>query len=267
MPTYAVGDIQGCLEPLKCLLQSVEFDPQQDQLWSAGDVVNRGPQSLQTLRFLYDMRESLRLVLGNHDLHLLAIAEGIRPPHRSDTFEEILQAPDRDQLLDWLRHQPLVFKQAQWLMVHAGIPHNWSTEQTLARAAEVEQMLRSDNYRDFLQDMYGNEPAKWNDVLTGTIRARVITNYLTRMRFCAADGTLDLNSKAITPPGPEFLPWFEHGNKIEIKEHILFGHWAALEGKVNQQNHYALDTGCVWGRQLSMLRLEDRQWFRCECGS
>ena len=143
MPTYAVGDIQGCLEPLKCLLQSVEFDPQQDQLWSAGDVVNRGPQSLQTLRFLYDMRESLRLVLGNHDLHLLAIAEGIRPPHRSDTFEEILQAPDRDQLLDWLRHQPLVFKQAQWLMVHAGIPHNWSTEQTLARAAEVEQMLRS----------------------------------------------------------------------------------------------------------------------------
>lgn len=267
MPTYAVGDIQGCLEPLKCLLQSVEFNPQQDQLWAAGDVVNRGPQSLQTLRFLYGIRDSVRLVLGNHDLHLLAVAEGIRPPHRSDTFEEIIAAPDRDQLLDWLRHQPLVFKQNDWLMVHAGIPPNWSTEQTLALAAEVEQILRSDDYRTFLQDMYGNEPASWNDDLTGTTRARVITNFLTRMRFCTAEGALELNSKATTSPGVEFLPWFEHSNKVKIKEHILFGHWAALEGKVSQQNLYPLDTGCVWGRQLSMLRLEDRQWFRCECDS
>ena len=152
-------------------------------------------------------------------------------------------------------------------MVHAGIPPIWSTEQTLARAAEVEQLLQSDNYRDFLRDMYGNEPARWSEELTGTIRARVITNYLTRMRFCTADGTLELNSKATRSPGVEFLPWFEQSGKVKIKESILFGHWAALEGKVSQQNLYALDTGCVWGRQLSMLRLEDRQWFRCECGS
>ena len=267
MSTYAVGDIQGCFEPLKCLLQSVKFNPQKDKLWAAGDVVNRGPHSLQTLRFLYQIRDSVKLVLGNHDLHLLAVAEGIRRPNTSDTFVEIMQAPDRHQLLDWLRHQPLIFKQADWLMVHAGIPPNWSIQQSLDRAREVEQILQSDAYRSFLHDMYGNKPSQWSDDLTGTTRARMITNYFTRMRFCTADGTLHFDSKTAKSPGAKFLPWFEHEKKIKIKESILFGHWAALEGKVSQNNIYPLDTGCVWGRQLSMFRIDDHRWFRCQCDS
>lgn len=267
MATYAVGDIQGCLEPLKCLLDSVDFNPDRDRLWSAGDTVNRGPQSLQTLRFLYDIRGSVTVVLGNHDLHLLAVAEGVRPPHRSDTLTEILRAADRDTLLEWLRHRPLVHTENEWLMVHAGVPPNWTVRQTLDRAAEVESILRGGSYLDFLNDMYGNEPTVWSDELTGTTRARVITNYLTRMRFCTADGLLDLNSKALTSPGAEYLPWFEHNSQEQVSQQILFGHWAALEGNVSRQNIYPLDTGCVWGRQLSMLRLEDRRWFRCECDS
>lgn len=266
MATYAVGDIQGCLEPLQCLLASAGFNPKIDKLWCAGDIVNRGPQSLKTLRYLFQKRERITIVLGNHDLHLMAVAEGIRPPHRSDTFDEILNAPDRDELLLWLRQQALVHREGQWLMVHAGLPVQWSVEETIARAREIEQILRGDDYPLFLKAMYGNEPECWSDELSGMTRARVITNYLTRMRFCKADGTLDLNSKATeTLAGASYKPWFEHPRKSSESYKILFGHWAALEGKVDQQGIYPLDTGCVWGRQLSMLRLEDQQWFRCEC--
>lgn len=211
MTVYAVGDLQGCLEPLKCLLERVAFDPAKDRLWLVGDLVNRGPQSLETLRFLYAMREAVVSVLGNHDLHLLAVAHRSERLKKSDTLREILEAPDREALLDWLRRLPLLHydEQRQVTLVHAGIPPQWSLEKARLRAAEVEEALRDDQRLPlFLEGMYGNEPAKWDKKLHGIERLRVITNYFTRMRFCTEDGRLDLKSKEgstprrpATPPG------------------------------------------------------------------
>lgn len=266
MSTYAVGDIQGCLHPLKRLLEKVRFDPGRDTLWSVGDIVNRGPKCLKTLRFLYEMRHSLKLVLGNHDLHLLAVAAGTRPPSRSDTLGKILAAPDRDQLLDWLRHRPLVHAEHGFAMAHAGIPPMWSVEEALARSREVEAVLQGPNYRDFLADMYGNEPARWRDDLTGQPRLRLITNYFTRMRFCTAEGELDLTSKGPTPSsGMDVAPWFSHPGRKTRHDHLLFGHWASLEGQVTGENVIGLDTGCVWGGSLSLYCLETGEWTRCKC--
>lgn len=207
MAVYAVGDLQGCLDPLKCLLERVAFDPAKDRLWLVGDLVNRGPQSLETLRFLYAMRESVVSVLGNHDLHLLAVAHKSERLKKSDTLREILEAPDREPLLDWLRRLPLLHydEQRKVALVHAGIPPQWSLEKARLRAAEVEQALRDDQRLPlFLDGMYGNEPAKWDKKLHGIDRLRVITNYFTRMRFCTEDGKLDLKSKEgldTAPPG------------------------------------------------------------------
>lgn len=207
MAVYAVGDLQGCLDPLKCLLERVAFDPTKDRLWLVGDLVNRGPQSLETLRFLYAMRESVVSVLGNHDLHLLAVAHKSERLKKSDTLREILEAPDREPLLDWLRRLPLLHydEQRKVALVHAGIPPQWSLEKARLRAAEVEQALRDDQRLPlFLDGMYGNEPAKWDKKLHGIDRLRVITNYFTRMRFCTEDGKLDLKSKEgldTAPPG------------------------------------------------------------------
>lgn len=267
MSTYVVGDIQGCLQPLKCLLRKVRFDPAKDVLWSAGDVVNRGPKSLKTLRFLYNMRDSLVMVLGNHDLHLLGVAAGVRPPHRGDTFDKLLAAPDRDVLLHWLVQQPLIHHEHGYTLVHAGIPPQWSVAEAMSYAHEVEAVLRSPDCLAFFQAMYGNEPAVWSDDLTGMTRLRVITNYLTRMRFCTKKGVLDLTSKGATPDQPmkKVSAWFSHPGRKAANDKILFGHWAAIEGVTDSPNAIALDTGCVWGRQLSLYQLETGQWTQCEC--
>ena len=267
MSTYVVGDIQGCLQPLKCLLDRVEFDPQKDVLWCVGDLVNRGPKCLKTLRFLYGMRKSLVTVLGNHDLHLLAVAAGVRPMHRSDTLQKILDAPDREELLNWLLHQPLIHYQHGYTMVHAGIPPQWSVEEALARAWEVEEVLQSPGCTEFLRNMYGNEPAVWSDDLQGMERLRLITNYLTRMRYCTKKGKLDLISKGPSPNCGinKVAAWFSHAHRKTVNDKILFGHWASLEGKTDHPNAIGLDTGCVWGGALSLYELETGTWTRCDC--
>ncbi|MEM1113710.1 MAG: symmetrical bis(5'-nucleosyl)-tetraphosphatase [Pseudomonadota bacterium] len=268
MAVYAVGDLQGCLQPLKCLLRRVEFDPAVDRLWSVGDAVNRGPKSLKTLRFLYRMRSSLVMVLGNHDLHLLAVAYGVRAPSRSDTLDKILAAPDRDELLEWLRFRPLVHHEFGYTLVHAGIPPQWSLPEAMARAHEVEDVLRSEQCVDFLGHMYGNEPAQWSDSLTGMTRLRVITNYLTRMRYCSKSGMLDLESKGPEPNpclGSKVSAWFAHDKRKTANDPIIFGHWASLEGRTNSPLAVGLDTGCVWGGAMSLYNLETGEWTSCRC--
>jgi len=269
MTTYAVGDIQGCLEPLKCLLDKVDFKPEKDHLWLVGDLVNRGPQSLETLRFLFAMRDSLTCVLGNHDLHLLAVAHNIERMKKHDTFQDILAAPDRRDLLDWLRQQKLLHYDAQRdiAMVHAGIPPQWTLRKALRLAAEVEEVLQDDaRLLPFLDGMYGNEPACWSKDLHGVERLRVITNYLTRMRFCKADGTLDLKSKEgveTAPPG--YAPWFSYPQRKTHGQKIIFGHWAALEGNCQGAGLTALDTGCVWGGSMTLLNIDTGARHICQC--
>jgi bis(5'-nucleosyl)-tetraphosphatase (symmetrical) len=269
MSTYVVGDLQGCLQPLECLLQAVDFTPGQDVLWSAGDLVNRGPQSLQTLRFLYNMQQDLVVVLGNHDLHLLAIAAGMRKASHSDTLDEILDAPDREELLGWLAQQPLVHHQQGHTLVHAGIPPQWTLLQAISYAREVEATLRGPDRVEFLGNMYGNEPARWSEDLTGMTRLRVITNYLTRIRYCTSDGTLDLKNKGApgsTIQGEETVsPWFSHAGRKTAGNRILFGHWASLGGHTDTPGAIALDTGCVWDGALSLYHLESGRWTRCTC--
>lgn len=269
MTIYAVGDLQGCLDPLKCLLDRVAFDPARDRLWLVGDLVNRGPKSLETLRFLFAMRDSVTCVLGNHDLHLLAVAHNVERLKKSDTLREIIEAPDAGDLLDWLRRQKLVhYDEARDIaMVHAGIPPMWTLAKALKRAAEVEEALLDDARLPlFLEGMYGNDPACWDSDLHGITRLRVITNYFTRMRFCKADGTLDLKSKegADTAP-PGYRPWFAHPSRKTRGQKIIFGHWAALEGKCNEPGLHALDTGCVWGGTMTLLNIDNGQRISCDC--
>ena len=272
MSTYAVGDIQGCLQPLKCLLRQVDFNPDKDVLWSVGDVVNRGPKCLKTLRYLYKMRNSLVMVLGNHDLHLLAVAAGARPPSRTDTLNEILQAPDREKLLKWLIRRPLIHHQHGHTLVHAGIPPQWTVKAAIRYAGEVEAVLQSPDCVEFFSAMYGNEPALWSDELEGMARLRVITNYLTRMRYCTKQGVLDLHSKGARPSpdapnlnNEKVSAWFSHPGRKTADDRILFGHWAAIEGQTDSPNAIGLDTGCVWGGALSFYELETGEWTRCLC--
>lgn len=271
MATYAVGDIQGCLQPLKHLLKQVQFNPDRDTLWSVGDIVNRGPKCLKTLRFLYDMRDNLVMVLGNHDLHLLAVAAGVRAPSVSDTFSKILAAPDRDKLLNWLTHRPLLHYEHGHTMVHAGIPPQWSIEDAMRYAWEVEAVLQSPDCIKFLKAMYGNEPAVWSDDLAGMERLRVITNYLTRMRYCTKKGVLDLVSKGPLPnPRPEgdskkVSPWFSHRKRKSAGNKIIFGHWASIEGITDSANTIGLDTGCVWGGAMTLYNIDTGERRRCQC--
>lgn len=267
MARYAVGDLQGCLQPLQCLLQEVDFNPRTDQLWLVGDLINRGPQSLETLRFVHELGSCTRIVLGNHDLHFLAVALGAKTAGRSDTFDEILAAPDRSALIEWLLHLPLIHSDpsADFHMVHAGIPPQWDLQTACGLAREVEQCLRNGDRESFLQQMYGNTPAVWSPGLKGFERLRVITNYFTRMRFCNADGELDLDNKLTTCDREGFAPWFSFANRKTAQEQIIFGHWAALEGKADTPNVFALDTGCVWGRSMTLMSLEDKTLHRCSC--
>lgn len=269
MTIYAIGDIQGCYKPLMKLLGQVKFAPGRDQLWCVGDLINRGPKSLDTLRYLRDIGDATQIVLGNHDLHYLAIYYGCAPARNKDTLQKLLEAPDGDELSDWLRHKPLAHYDSietrmgiqNYLMVHAGVAPQWSLQKTLDCAAEVELALEGGNFRKYLEMMYGDRPDRWTNDLAGWDRLRVITNYLTRLRFCTEEGTMDLNVKeglAYAPPG--FKPWYAF-ERITPKANILFGHWAALEGITGRENVYALDTGCVWGRELTMMRLEDHKLF------
>lgn len=267
MAIYAVGDIQGCYDALQRLLERIRFDPASDQLWLAGDLVNRGPDSLSVLRFIRQLGSQAIAVLGNHDLHLLAIHYGQQAPKNKDTLDDVLSASDSDELLDWLRHRPLLHYAHHWCMTHAGLPPQWSVEQAQSLASEVEQRLRSDKAADFFAAMYGNEPNLWNDHLTGQERLRAIVNYLTRMRFMDQSGRLELRSKESAGKAPEgCAPWFSYQRKSQPTR-LLFGHWAALEGHTGVDDIIALDTGCVWGGQLSALRLDDQRWFRVNAES
>lgn len=269
MAVYAVGDLQGCLEPLQCLLEHVNFDPARDHLWLVGDLVNRGPQSLETLRFLYSIRDSVTCVLGNHDLHMLAASRNIERLKKGDTLRPILEAPDRDDLLQWVRRQKLLHYDAERnvAMAHAGIPPQWTLKKALKLAAEVEATLLDDSlYHPFLDGMYGNEPNKWDPELHGVARLRVITNYFTRMRFCTSDGKLDLKGKeGIETALPGYAPWFKHQERRTRDVKIIFGHWAALEGRCDEPDVYALDTGCVWGSAMTMLNVDTFERYLCDC--
>ncbi len=263
MTTWVVGDVQGCKKPLKRLLKTVGFRWGVDCLWSTGDIVNRGPKCLKTLRYFHKHQDDIRMVLGNHDLHLLALAAGVRQPNRSDTLNKILAAPNRDILLDWLRQQPLLYRDRDTTLVHAGIPPQWSLYEAEGHAREVETVLRGPDSRDFFEHMYGNDPCSWSESLTGHERLRVITNYFTRMRYCDASGTLDLLSKGpLSSPGgpaaenPELDAWFRHRSRKTVDEKILFGHWASLQGETGVDNAIALDTGCVWGNCMTLYCLE-----------
>ena len=258
MAVYAIGDVQGCYDELLALLERISFDPAADKLWFVGDLVNRGPQSLQVLRFVKGLGDAAQCVLGNHDLHMLAVAAGHERYGRHDTFQDVLTAPDRDELLDWLRRWPLLHhdRATGFTMIHAGLPPQWDLAQACACAAEVEAALRGPAYAEFLGQMYGDEPLIWSDTLRGVARLRFITNCFTRLRFCDAEGRLALHEKG--PPGSQpapYLPWFEVPDRKSRDLKIVCGHWSALRGYA-AQGVYALDTGCVWGGRLSARRLD-----------
>lgn len=261
---WAIGDLQGCLDPLRALLARI---PPAERLIFVGDIVNRGPQSLATLREVRALVDSGRAValLGNHDLHLLATAHSIRRLHADDTLQEILDAPDRDSLLDWLRFRPLAHAEAGALFVHAGVLPPWTVAQTLALAAEVERQLRGDRIGAFLSTMYGNRPARWDDALRGADRWRCVINALTRLRFVAADGAMDLEVKEgldAKPPGA--FAWFDHPGRATRNDVVVFGHWSTL-GLLDRPDVICLDSGCVWGGSLSALRWPQRTLLQQRC--
>ncbi|MHB1353616.1 MAG: symmetrical bis(5'-nucleosyl)-tetraphosphatase [Thiobacillus sp.] len=265
MPTYAIGDIQGCHEPLLRLLDVIRFDPGSDRLWFVGDLVNRGPDSLETLRFIRGLGDAAVCVLGNHDLHLIALATGHGRAHKGDTLDAVLAAPDRDELLGWLRRRKLAWREGGWLMVHAGVLPGWTPDDAMRHAAEAEAVLAGAHYRDFLAQMYGNAPVAWDDGLEGVERLRVIVNAFTRLRYCSAAGEMEFHHKGAPgtqPPG--WLPWFDVPGRKSANLAVVFGHWSTL-GFVNRPELVALDTGCLWGHRLTALRLEDRQGFSVGC--
>lgn len=270
MAVYAIGDIQGCFDELQSLLRLIHFNPQHDRLWFAGDLVNRGPKSLETLRFIKDLGNRAASVLGNHDLHLIAAAHGYPISGDDHTLDAILNAPDRDELINWLRRQPLLHHDDTlgYTMIHAGLPPQWDL--TLARqcAQEVETCLRGDRITDFIEHMYGNKPRQWSDDLSGWKRLRFTVNCLTRLRFCDDQGRLKLKYKG--PPGsqpPEYRPWFELPDRKSRHMNIVFGHWSTL-GKRNDAGIFPLDTACLWGGEMTALRIDTApQWFSLPCAA
>lgn len=265
---YLIGDVQGCCDALERLLAKIAYSPSRDHLYVLGDLVNRGPRSLATLRLLHGLGGAATCLLGNHDLNLLAVAQGVRRPHDGDTIGQILEAPDREAWLHWLRQQRMAVHAHGWLMVHAGVVPQWDLEQTLQLASEVETLLRGDALATFLPAMYGDQPARWSDALAGAARWRFVINVLTRARFVAADGTLDLVTKDGADAAPEgYFPWFDVPGRRTAGTPIACGHWATL-GLVERPDLLALDTGCVWGRQLSAARIDGgrREIVQVECG-
>lgn len=271
MAIFAIGDIQGCWIELQRLLNKINFDPEEDTLWFTGDLVNRGPGSLETVRFVKKLGDSAITVLGNHELHLLAIAHGKFKARKNDTFDALLKAHDRDELIEWLRHRPLMHrdKELGYAMVHAGLPPQWSIKEASRRAKEIETVLQSDQVGDFLENMYGDEPAIWDEELTGWERLRFITNCFTRIRYCDKKGRLNLKQKCAPGDQPDGLfPWFELPKRKNKSADIIFGHWSTLGFKA-ENGIYALDTGCLWGGQLTALRIDGEEMFRtsidCPC--
>lgn len=255
MTRYAIGDVQGCDQELRALLGQLKFSPERDQLWFVGDLVNRGPGSLAVLRLVRALGDNAVVVLGNHDLHLLAVAHGAQRRRKSDTLDELLAASDCAALLDWLIARPLAYAQGQDLMVHAGVVPQWTLELTLSLAREVSDALRHDP-RALFGHMYGNDPDRWDAALTGAQRLRFTINVLTRLRMCTADGRVDLTVKGEPPPPPSPLrPWFAHAQRATRGARVIFGHWSAL-GLVHSHGVVGLDTGCVWGGALTALDLD-----------
>lgn len=258
MATYAIGDIQGCYEALRRLLDKLQFDPARDTLWVTGDMVNRGPDSLSTLRFLKKLEDRCITILGNHDLHLLGVAYGLRKLKKKDTLSDIMEASDADELLHWLRHRPLLHHDAerQVTMVHAGIPPIWTIEQAIHEARQLEQLLQSTDYRKWLKRLFKEPPARtWDETFSQKKKIRLTAAYLTRMRFCDHNGILDFENKGAHSQNG-FAPWFSFAGSPCYRETIVFGHWAALEGKTGIKNIHAIDTGCVWGKTLTALNLD-----------
>jgi bis(5'-nucleosyl)-tetraphosphatase (symmetrical) len=257
---YCIGDLQGCDAPLGRLLEKVDFSPSRDTLYILGDLVNRGPESIKVLRRLAALGDAAHCLLGNHDLHLLALWQGVRKPGRSDTVQDILQAPDSDALMDWLRHRAMALNRHGWLMVHAGVLPQWTVAQTMALAGEVEQVLRGGSLKDFFDAMYGNTPDHWHDGLQGADRLRVVVNALTRLRFCTPEGVLEFSSTESADSAPEgYMPWFDVPGRKTAGTPLAFGHWSTLakDGRTPRLHHNTLplDTGCVWGGYLTAAKL------------
>ncbi|MCR4300046.1 MAG: symmetrical bis(5'-nucleosyl)-tetraphosphatase [Sulfuricaulis sp.] len=269
MAVYAIGDLQGCYTPLMQLLTRLRFDATQDRLWFTGDLVNRGPQSLEVLRFVMGLGDRAACVLGNHDLHLLAVAAGTAKVKKRDTLNEVLQAPDRNALLDWLRSRPLLHHDPMlgYTLIHAGLLPPWDLALAQRLARETETVLQSDEYPEFFRHMYGDLPGRWNDRLRGFDRLRVIVNAFTRLRYCDLDGYMDLHPKG--PPGsqpPELVPWFQVPARHSRELKIIFGHWSTL-GMWQGDGVIGLDSGCLWGHSLSAVRLdaEPVEFFNVDC--
>jgi bis(5'-nucleosyl)-tetraphosphatase (symmetrical) len=271
--TYAIGDVQGCFSELQKLLQHIQFDKDHDRLWFVGDLVNRGEDSLSVLRFVKSLGAGAITVLGNHDLHFLAVASGVSSLNKYDTLSEVLLAPDCDELCDWLRRQPLLYHDEElgFTLVHAGLPPEWDLNQARCCANELELVLQSDAYQIFLQHMHGNEPRCWNSDLSGMQRLRYITNALTRIRFCNSAGELNFTESGDLVKSPlGYMPWFQIPERKNRTMKIVFGHWAALYNQwqevISTKDIFPLDSGCIWGHCLSALRLEDGLRFKVDCG-
>lgn len=261
MTTLAIGDIQGCYDEFRTLLDKMQFRKDKDQLWLVGDLVNRGPDNLATMDYIMSLPNVI-VVLGNHDLHFLAVAHGLQRTMPGDTIGDLLASPRLDEVVDWLRNLPLIHMDARlgYVMVHAGLPPVWRLDECIAHAREVENVLRRDCYEEFLTAMYGNEPDTWSDRLEGLPRLRVITNYFTRLRYCTSRGRMEFAHKAKSQPAG-FMPWFRFARPGSEHYRIVFGHWAALDGHTGEKDMIALDTGCVWGRLLTGIRLDDGALF------
>ena len=267
MAIYAAGDVQGCYTELMQLLEKIQFDASHDQLWLAGDLVNRGPDSLAVLRLVKSLGDSAITVLGNHDLHLLAVTEGVAALHPGDTLDEILHAPDRDELMFWLRNQKLLHAENDVVLVHAGLLPSWTVNLAMQLASEAEQALRGNQYVELLAHMYGNQPNHWRDDLVGYDRLRVIINAFTRLRICTADGEMEFKFKGEVKDIPQGCrPWFDVPQRENADATIIFGHWSAL-GLLRQEKIIALDTGCLWGGALTAIRLEDWEIFQVMCAN
>jgi bis(5'-nucleosyl)-tetraphosphatase (symmetrical) len=265
MAVYAIGDLQGCFRPLERLLAKIRFDARRDHLWFVGDLVNRGPDSLECLRFVRSLGRAAVTVLGNHDLHLLCVAEGAERSRPRDTLDEVLGAPDRDELLAWLRHRPLMHVEDGLVLVHAALLPEWTVAKARSIAGEVEKALRGPRYRQLLERMYGDEPDRWKESLRGTGRLRLAINAMTRLRMCDDDGAMVLAFKG--EPGEaadRWTPWFDVPGRRSRDHTVICGHWSAL-GLVVREDLIALDSGCVWGRSLTAIRLEDRAVFEVRC--
>jgi len=270
MTVYALGDIQGCYDPFRRLLDKINFEPSSDLLWLTGDIVNRGPKSLQTLRFVKSLGNSVKMVLGNHECHLIATARGHKKSHKRDTLSDIIEAHDASELLDWLRAKPFFYedKKLGYCMLHAGLPPQWTLKEAKQYARELETVIQGPHIDDFLSTMYGNQPKIWDKQLSGNDRLRFIINCFTRLRYCDKNGKLNLKEKG--KPGTQaagLMPWFDVPGRKTIDQQILFGHWSTL-GLHYKKNTYCLDTGCLWGGELSALKLDGSNQVitqPCEC--